>query len=113
MYKIYLIYAEINETIQWKIGITKDINKRINQLKTGNPNIIDVVCFYEINNRQLAYKVEADIKRILKKHKIRGEWYEYSCLNEEIFLEQCKKSENNMRILQDILNNIKQYKKIN
>ena len=38
-YKIYLIYAEINDTIQWKIGITKDINKRIKQLQTGNPNI--------------------------------------------------------------------------
>ena len=107
-YKIYLIYAEINDTIQWKIGITKDINKRIKQLQTGNPNIVDVVSFYEINNRELAYKVEADIKRVLKKYKIQGEWYLYESLDNDIFLQQCIKSENNMRILQDITNNIKE-----
>lgn len=73
MYKLYLISSFNNDVLQWKIGLSKHPEKRINELKTSNPNIREIHALYEINNRELAYKTENLLKKRLKEFKINGE----------------------------------------
>jgi len=107
MYNIYLIYAEMEGLGQWKIGLSKHPNKRVNELRTANPNIIGIIALHEIHNRQVAYKTETLMKRFLKPFQIGGEWYDIIALNQTLFLEYCTKYETLARILVEIENNKK------
>lgn len=110
MYKIYLIFANTEGIGQWKIGITTDIDKRLQILKVGNPNIVGVESTYEIYERDVAYKVENLIKRELKQYRVKGEWFSHDCLNAEIFKHLCEKNKENANILIQIQNNINNHK---
>lgn len=107
MYKIYLIYAETDGIGQWKIGITKDINTRLQTLKVGNPNIVDVFSTYDIEDRVIAYRVETLMKKHFKQYKVNGEWFLHHALNKDIFLELCARYESATHVWKDIQNNIK------
>ena len=53
---IYLISSEINDSTLYKIGITKrNINKRLTELKTGNPATLTVIHTFK---SQYAPKIE-------------------------------------------------------
>lgn len=53
---IYLISSELNNNTLYKIGITKNnVNKRLKQLKTGNPGTLTVIHTFE---SQYATKIE-------------------------------------------------------
>jgi len=106
MYKIYLILADTDGIGQWKVGITTDINKRLQTLKVANPNISHVETIYEIDNREIAYMVETLVKKRFKQYKINGEWFSYDCLNKQIFLDICEKYEYNAITHQQIQNSI-------
>lgn len=107
MYNLYLIYAETEGIGQWKIGLSKHPKKRINELKTANPNIVGISVLYEINERDVAYKTETLLKRFLKPFKISGEWVDIIALNQTLFIEYCKKYESIARTLIEIEKNKK------
>lgn len=107
MYNLYLIYAETNDIGQWKIGLSKHPNKRINELKTANPNIIGISALYEIYERDVAYKTEALLKKLLLPFKISGEWVDIIALNPVLFIEYCTKYEMIARTLIQIEKNKK------
>ena len=107
MYNIYLIYAEFEGLGQWKIGLSKNPERRLNEMRTANPNIKGIHALYEIDNRQVAYKTEALMKRFLKPFQIGGEWVDIIALNQTLFLEYCKKYETHARVLIEIENNKK------
>lgn len=106
MYKIYLIYSNTEGIVQWKVGITTDLNKRLQILKVGNPNIVGIDTYYEIQNREIAYKVETLLKRQLKNFKVQGEWFSHEALNTETFKYLCEKCEVNANIWKQIQDNI-------
>lgn len=110
MYKIYLILADTGGTGQWKVGITTNINKRLQTLRVGNPNISHVETVYEIEDREVAYMVETLVKKRFKEFKINGEWFSYSCLNREIFLDICEKYEYNANVSKQFERDMIQYK---
>ena len=106
MYNIYLISAINNGEKQYKIGLSIHPEKRINELKTGNPNIKQIEALYKINNRELAYATEAHLKRHLKDFKIHGEWFSSIILTTDTFFEYCKLSEEIANSLIKIKKNI-------
>lgn len=106
MYKIYLIFADTEGIGQWKVGITTDIDKRLQILKVGNPNIVGVESFHTIDNREIAYKTETLLKRYLRPHRIKGEWFSYDSLNSQTFKFLCEKCEANANICREIQDNI-------
>lgn len=110
MHKVYLVYAEIGNVGQWKIGVTgRDIDSRLLELRTGNPNIVGAVATYEIVDEKMAYKVEAYLLKRLKHDNIGGEWHSFDCIDKERFLDMCKKAETNLKIADSINKNIKRY----
>ena len=73
-----LIYIMRNgDTNMYKIGISKNSNKRKKQLQTGNPNEIKVMFSCKIDPGIKAKDVELTIHHFLKENDkwIRGEWF--------------------------------------
>lgn len=108
MYTLYLLYSEAGEVYQWKIGVTTNLKRRFNEIKLANPNAIDFASTYVIKERNIAYAVEAMIKKQLKSKTISGEWIYYEALTKDVFQEMCKQFEYMYRIHLEIENNIKQ-----
>lgn len=107
---VYLIKAEIDNTIQYKIGLSKHPETRIKQLKTANPNIIGVDEVYVAESRSIAHKIETLVQNYYIEKKIDGEWF--ININKEDFLQLCKKFENNAKVYLDIQEKIKFDKEI-
>lgn len=90
---VYLIEAIIDNITQYKIGISKKPERRILELKTGNPNITCVIDKYLCDNRLMAHKIESWYHKYHYNKNIDGEWF---LLNEEDiyeFIELCERFE--------------------
>lgn len=95
--KIYLISSEINDTILYKIGITRnDVIKRLKQLKTGNAAEMKVV---EVFESKWAFKIETNLHITYRNYCIRGEWFNLNKSEVINFVEKCKKLHNTFEIL--------------
>lgn len=88
---VYLIKAEIDDIVQYKIGLSKHPQKRILELKTANPNIIDVVVQYETKNREYASFIEKSLHNHYKFNSIDGEWFKE--IDYVQFVQLCEKFE--------------------
>lgn len=92
MKKVYLLRTNN----QYKIGIAKDVNKRIRQLQTGNSLEIELISAYE---SPYAQKIEKTLHNRYSYVKEIGEWFTLSVLEEVNFIEECKRIENNIKTL--------------
>jgi hypothetical protein len=97
---VYLL-LEVNQHGEesHKIGISKnEVEKRLKQLRTGNPNKIEVLNFYESKNYK---KVEQWLhsKYCLHKTLANNEWFNLP--NEKVlsFLDTCKKADETISLL--------------
>lgn len=108
MYTIYLLFAETGNVTQWKIGVTTDLKRRFNEIKLANPNAVDFASTYDIIDRNVAYAVEAMLKKHLKRNTISGEWIYHEALDKQKFQELCASYEKNYRLHLEIEKNIKQ-----
>lgn len=63
---------------KYKVGRTKNIDRRIKQFQTGNAEVINIVRKYFSGKDS---KLETTIHNYLKNHKIIGEWFEISNAN--------------------------------
>lgn len=66
---IYILKSQDN----YKIGITKDIKKRIGDLQTGNPVKILFVCSTFSEN---AYDFESELHNHFDEFRLQGEWFQ-------------------------------------
>lgn len=107
MHSLYLIYSELGSIGQWKVGVSGNLPERFESIKTANPNIVKYAATYPIENKDIAYKVEALLKKHFRQHKISGEWILHEVLNPELFLRLCQKYENAITIHLEIEKNIK------
>lgn len=83
----------------FKIGMTKqkNINKRILELQTGNPNEIWCVKYYKT---QWPYKVEQMLHFRHKKSNIKNEWFNMTTEEVINFINECKDCENLIKSLE-------------
>lgn len=97
MINVYLISSEIEGKKLYKIGYTrKDVSKRINQLRTGNPGTFEIVDSF---SSKWGTKIEANLHRQFKYKKVNGEWFDLT--NEDIskFKSKCELLHNNFEVL--------------
>lgn len=90
---VYLL--KIPEGI-YKIGVSKNVDKRIKQLQTGNTEEITLVEKFESN---YPYKVESSLHRRYNYDNIKGEWFYLTDEQVNNFLSNCKMLENNFYTL--------------
>ena len=94
---IYLVNME--GTDLYKIGYTKrDITKRLDELKTGNPNVITCVHLFETEHH---VKIESWLHNIHSTNRMEGEWFELT--NEDVrnFKQICQKGHDMFQALID------------
>lgn len=91
---LYILSANNN----YKIGIAKSINRRVDILQTGNPYKISIVKTYTMNSEQDARLIEKKLHKKYDKHRMVGEWFNFPC-NELIEIDKIVNEEklNNLR----------------
>ena len=68
---VYLI-ADLNNNI-YKIGTTKDLNKRLKTLQTGNANELSLK--YSLSTKY-PFRLETILHKKFKQYHYNGEWYQ-------------------------------------
>lgn len=91
---IYLIQSI--ETGFYKIGISKNPNKRIESLQTGNSSELKLITSYQT---EFASQIEKTLHRKYLPCQKVGEWFDLELLNEVHFIDDCKKIEQNLLFL--------------
>jgi hypothetical protein len=74
--KMYLYFISDSKNI--KVGIAKDVNKRIKSLQTGNPYNLKIYRIVEIPDAY-ARTIEHDMHCYLYQYKLTGEWFDGKC----------------------------------
>jgi len=69
---VYLI--RIQNTDKYKIGFTKNLKKRIQQLSTGNPENLKIEFFVATTNYKF---LEKKLQEKSKEYRIGGEWFQF------------------------------------
>ena len=69
---LFIYVARESVSKRYKIGISKNPEKRITQLNIGNPEELDLVYKYKAKN---GFKDEALLHKMLEKKSIRSEWF--------------------------------------
>jgi predicted GIY-YIG superfamily endonuclease len=91
---VYLI--RLSENSYYKIGTTKNINKRIKELQTGNAEEIFLVDHYRSDR---AFKIEGALHNFFKHKKKINEWFDFGIEDEIKFKELCKNIDDNLKYL--------------
>lgn len=96
MKDVYLICDAKNNT--YKIGVSKNVDKRLKQLQTGNSNDLHIV--YKIRT-EYPFILESMLHKHFNSDNEKNEWF--SLTNEEVveFNETCEKLINSIKILKE------------
>tara|TARA_B100000035_G_scaffold269211_1_gene242999 strand:- start:370 stop:675 length:306 start_codon:yes stop_codon:yes gene_type:complete len=70
---LYIIQSDVTGMI--KIGRSKDPQKRLKQLQTGNPNKLKLI----VEFKEQGWK-EKILHEKLNKYRLEGEWFSYDCV---------------------------------
>lgn len=94
MKHIYLIQSL--EDSYYKIGVSKNPKRRVNQLQTGNSSKLKLIESYP---SEYANVIEKTLQRRYAYLRREGEWFDLSLLNEISFINECKKIEESLIVL--------------
>lgn len=95
---VYLL-GEFVDNPRYKIGITKNnVNSRLKELQTGNPNEIILINQYQSENYR---KIEGMLHRKFFMNRAKGEWFDLT--NEQVFsfLDEAKKADELISFLKE------------
>lgn len=95
---MYVYLIQNLETSRYKIGVSKNPNKRLAQLQTGSGEELKLIHMFETDN---ARKIESALHNIYRQHKTMGEWFDLSISEEVVFINECTKIDENINILKD------------
>lgn len=74
---MFWVYVILEETPRHfvKVGFTNNVERRLRDLQTGNPD--PIVLIAKIRSSSEAYRaLERDLHTRLKNHRVRGEWFD-------------------------------------
>jgi len=77
------IAKQLNEKNIYKIGITKDIKKRLNSFTTGNA-FVEMIASRRFNNYKM---VEKEIHKKMSKNRYKNEWFYIDCKELSILID--------------------------
>lgn len=70
-----------------KIGVAKDVNKRLDGMQVGNPRILKVAVELGPFSKREAYEVERKMHKCFDRYRVRGEWFDVLILRRMDLLE--------------------------
>lgn len=91
----YVYILKTSDNI-YKIGVTKDVDKRIKQLQTGSTEKITLVDKFL---SEYPFKLESYFHYKYKDNKVNGEWFYLSEENLNDFQKDCSSFEHNYKCL--------------
>lgn len=100
MNKRYVYLLKTPENV-FKIGVAKNIDKRIKSLQTGCADKITLVDKFLSN---YPFKIESTLHRRYEDVKVNGEWYYLTNENINNFQNDCKLMEGNFKCLDEMQN---------
>ena len=59
-----------------KIGVSQDVDERLHQLQTANPNKLEVVMCLHVPRLDHAYAIETELHKRFGSHRKNGEWFD-------------------------------------
>jgi hypothetical protein len=74
-----------------KIGKANNVEKRLADLQTSNPNKLTCIYHFKCNNEQHSFMVEKKLHNLFKSLHIRGEWFKYDDDLMNCLLTECEK----------------------
>lgn len=74
---VYFIKAGKNKKAPIKIGVATNIERRLATLQTGNHLELFLLAAIKCDSKSHAYGLESMFHRMLKRHKMRGEWFRH------------------------------------
>jgi hypothetical protein len=89
---MYIYLIESLETGQFKIGLSKNPNKRINTLQTGNGGELKLIYTFKTNYPN---KLERYLHNIFSHENTIGEWFNFSHSSIVELKKECYKMEKN------------------
>lgn len=97
---VYLLRSTGDYVSYYKIGITrsKNIEKRIKQIQTGNHNKVTCVNYFQ---SKYFTQIEKILHRRFYHLKKEGEWFELDISHESDFKNMCEKIHNNLETIND------------
>lgn len=96
--KAYVYIIKVSPDGIYKIGVSKNPEKRIKQLQTGNPEKIELIKTFLSS---YPYKMENVFHRRFKRNHVQGECYYLSQEDIEHFEESCRICETNFEIMEE------------
>ena len=72
---VYFIRSGYDKKPPIKIGVAKNIERRLNSLQTANPEKLTLIASIECSSRSEAFNIESYLHNELNNRKIRGEWF--------------------------------------
>lgn len=93
----YVYLINMIGTNYYKIGhTTRDVEIRLNELRTGNPQPLELVNLYETDNY---VKLESWLHRLNASKKKEGEWFEFEEDFINNFITECEKADKTITFL--------------
>ena len=83
----YVYLIEDLDNNRYKIGVTKDLEKRLRNLQTGNSNRIIIKESYKT---EYPFKLELMLHNKFKQFRYNNEWYELESSDVEKFITYCE-----------------------
>lgn len=74
---VYFIKAGRRKRAPVKIGVASNIERRLATLQTGNHRELLLLAAIKCETKHDAYRLESMFHRMLKRHKMRGEWFRH------------------------------------
>jgi hypothetical protein len=93
------VYLLTNDFVQFKIGISKNVKKRIKQLQTGNGQEINLIKSYK--SEKFYRNIETALHNTYIHKKIKNEWFSLDIDDVNNFENTCKSIENNLIFLEN------------
>lgn len=93
---VYLIRSK--ETNRYKIGKSKNPEKRLKQLQTGSSEQLELI---EKFQSKYPFLIESTMHNRYSYVKMIGEWFDLPYLNKSDFINECKKIEENIKFLKE------------
>lgn len=96
---VYLIECIRDYDTVYKIGYSKHPNKRVTELETGNDGSVKLLYTFSGSHER---KIERTIQRLYSHNNINREWFKLDLSEVQNFLTLCKKTEDNINLLESM-----------
>lgn len=95
---MYVYLLKHPSTGLYKIGKTKNIEKRLKEFKTGNPDNIFLLKSFE--SKDFYSKIESILHNLYQTQRVQNEWFDLDDKDVNNFLDKCRIIENNLIYLE-------------